>query len=347
MLIPIQILLTGEEGVGKLTILNLFPGENILEIDLDLNEIFRKQIDILDLKNSEECILRVIDLNELIKNLRSYKDLLQSIDIICVVSNSILSNIEDTRRSLLKLKQKLKGIDYYIIANFQDRKKTALEVEKIEELLEEKTFGFSAVQKDAKKRILSIIKDIVRISNLKKEEEKHLFRNYDDIWSEIEKARILETQGDRIKAIESFSNAASQFKRLFMRMESKREREEINIIYYLCKAWECMANAEEFKEPKKFLEAMNYFIRVSELIHYGKLKLLALGNSEFCKVLNLGMKFEQSNQTCINKEDYLKIKEIFNKIADLYRQGGFEKDKNWALATSSHFDAFVNDSKEA
>ncbi|MFW9942373.1 MAG: hypothetical protein ACFFFT_15145 [Candidatus Thorarchaeota archaeon] len=257
-----------------------------------------------------------------------------------------MSNIEDTRRSLLKLKQKLKDIDYYIIANFQDKKKTALKVEKIEELFEEKTFGFSAVQKDAKERILSIIKDIVRISNLKRKEEKHIIPEYDDFWSEIEKARILETHGDRIKAIESFSKVASQSKRLYTKMESKREREEINIIYYLSMAWECMANAEEFKEPKKFLEAMNYFIRVSEIIHDGKLKLLALGNSEFCKILNLGMEFEQSNQPYIKEGDYLRIKEIFNKIADLYKQGGFEKEKNWALATSSYFDAFVKDPKK-
>ncbi|MFX1307598.1 MAG: hypothetical protein ACFFDG_12370, partial [Promethearchaeota archaeon] len=143
-------MLTGEEGVGKLTILNLFPGENILEIDLDLNEILKKTIDIIELKEIEQFILKVIELKELINNLKSYKKLLQSINIICVVTNSTLTNVEKSQNLLLKLKQEIQNVDYYIIANFQDRKGKVIEIEKIEEIFGEKTFGFSAVQKDSK-----------------------------------------------------------------------------------------------------------------------------------------------------------------------------------------------------
>ena len=39
-----KMLLIGEEGVGKSTIMNLFPGETILELDDDLNEIIQKPI---------------------------------------------------------------------------------------------------------------------------------------------------------------------------------------------------------------------------------------------------------------------------------------------------------------
>ncbi|TFF92832.1 MAG: hypothetical protein EU544_06795, partial [Promethearchaeota archaeon] len=42
--IPPKILLTGEDGVGKTTIMNLFPGETVLELDEDLNEIIQKPI---------------------------------------------------------------------------------------------------------------------------------------------------------------------------------------------------------------------------------------------------------------------------------------------------------------
>ncbi|MFX1468550.1 MAG: hypothetical protein ACFFB8_07780, partial [Promethearchaeota archaeon] len=143
-------MLTGEEGVGKLTILNLFPGENILEIDLDLNEILKKPIDLIELKGIEQLILKVIELKELISNLKSYKKLLQSINIICVVTNSTLTNVEKSQKLLSKLKQEIQNVDYYIIANFQDRKGTVIEIEKIEEIFGEKTFGFSAVQKDSK-----------------------------------------------------------------------------------------------------------------------------------------------------------------------------------------------------
>ena len=60
-----EILLTGEKGVGKSTILNLLPGENILEIDLNLNEIIKKPIKIENLKGINKCILRDIDFRAL------------------------------------------------------------------------------------------------------------------------------------------------------------------------------------------------------------------------------------------------------------------------------------------
>ena len=40
--IPPKILLIGENGVGKTTIMDLFPGEKILELDEDLNELIQK-----------------------------------------------------------------------------------------------------------------------------------------------------------------------------------------------------------------------------------------------------------------------------------------------------------------
>ncbi len=325
----------------------MFPGENILEIDLNLNEILKKTIDVSKLESIDDCTLKVIDLKDLVNNFNSFKELLESIDIICIVSNSIMSNIENTQKYFLNLKEKVSNVDYYVIANFQDRKEAAVEVEKIEELLKEKTFGFSAIQKDSKERIISIIENILRLSVINKKDKKHILTKHNEIWSELENARINDTEGDKVKAIERFSNAASQFKKLYSEVKIRHDQDELNVLHYLCKAWESMIYAEEYKEPKKFSEAMNYFIQVSEIVKNNKLKLLALGNSEYCKILKLGMEFEQSNQTYINENDYLEIKAIFNKIADLYKQGGFQKELNWALTTSSYFDTFVKDLKKA
>ncbi|MFX0039120.1 MAG: hypothetical protein ACFFAB_07290 [Candidatus Heimdallarchaeota archaeon] len=219
-------------------------------------------------------------------------------------------------------------------------------MDKIEELTKEKTFGFSAIQKDSQERITSIIGKIIQLSMINTENKKHLLIKYDEIWSELEKARIFDVEGDRIKAIEYFSNAASQFKKLYSEVKLRRKQDEVHTLQILCKAWESMIYAEQYREPKKFLEAMNYFIQVNEIINDDKLELLALGNSEFCKVLKFGMEFEQSNQTYINDDDYLEINAIFNKIIDFYKQGGFEKELNWALTTSSYFDAFVKSLKK-
>jgi hypothetical protein len=343
--IPFQILLTGEKGVGKQSILNLFPGENIIEIDLDLNEILKKPIEFSKLE-IEDCTLRVINLNELIDKFNSFKNLLASIDIICIVSNSSIDNLEITKKLFSNLKEKVFEVDFCIIANFQDRKEETLKVEKIEELLGEKTFGFSAVQKDSKEKIFSIIEEIIQKKIKEKEEKRNLISKYSDGWSEIENAKIFETQGDKIKVLECFSNAASQFQRLSSKIDLPQERGEIEGLYHISKALELMSYAQEKMEPKKFLEASNHFIQASEIISDNKLKLLALGNSEFCKALNIVTDFEIPNKRTITKDNVVKIKEIFNKMADLYKRGGFVKELEWALATSLSFDEYTKDLKE-
>jgi len=341
--------LTGKEGVGKLTILNLFPGENILEIDLNLNEIFKKRVEISIPDGIEEYILRVIDLNELVRNLGSYKDLLQSIDIICIITNSQPRNLKSTRMLLSKLKQKVPGVNYYVIANFQDRKRIVLEVEKVEKMLEEKTFGFSAVQKDSTDKLFSIIKNMLKVTKLEKEiktipkieiiYKEEMKEKYTNIWSEIEEARMLDNQGKKLIAAKKFSSVAVHLKELGSEIKSNQEGEQINGLHYLCKAWEFMTLAEEFEDPKNYLEAANLFTKASEHIHNSKLKLLALGNSEFCRALKLGLELYKLSQIKNNVEYYPKIKILINKAVDLYKKGGFEKEAEWALNKSSHFGA--------
>lgn len=346
-----EILLTGEKGVGKSTILNLFPGENILEIDLNLNEIIKKPINVDNLKGIDQCILRDIDLNELIRNLISYKDLLESIDIICIITDSTKTNLENTQQLFLELKQNLHDADYYVIANFQDNKKIALETEKIEELFGVRTYEFSAVQKDSREKLITIIKDILRLSILEKEEADIiqpkqndieiviLKETYLDIWSEIEEAAILGKQGEHILAAKRFSNAASQLKEYNTKTNLKEEREEIGVIYNLCKAWESMELGEETNEPQKYSEAINFFNEASSLTSDNRSRLFILGNSKFCKALQLGFEFDLLNNINIKANNYNEIKLLIKESADLFKEAGFENEANWALATEIYLKA--------
>jgi len=173
--IPPKVLLVGEPGVGKTTIMNLFPGETILELDEDLNEIIQKPIDIQDVRNIKQILLRELDLSELVDKSKLYRPLLNSVDAICIVSNSAASNLSRTKNLFSRLKPLVKNTDFYIIANFQDLKEYAFEPQKIEEMFEGiKTYGYSATQDDAKNKFISLLKEILQKSVVEKIEMKQM-----------------------------------------------------------------------------------------------------------------------------------------------------------------------------
>jgi len=170
--IPPKILVCGEESVGKSTIMNLFPGETILELDNDMNEIIQKPITLSSLKRINECILREMDLKDLVDNSKIYRPFLDSVDIILLVTNSGASNLGRTQRLFSQLEKKVKKADFYIIANFQDLTKTSYEPEKISALFGLTTFGFSAIHESAKEKMYSIINKMLQISITEKIKRK-------------------------------------------------------------------------------------------------------------------------------------------------------------------------------
>lgn len=155
----------------------------------------------------------------------------------------------------------------------------------------------------------------------------------------LEEARILGKTGDHSTAAEKFAIAASAFRGVCTRYKLERERKELEAIYYLCRAWESMELAEKFEEPERFEHAANLFTKASTLFVDTKLKLLALGNSTFCQALESGCKFDETLELEIKRDLYPKIKVMLSKAASSYGKGGFENVANWALATSTYFDA--------
>jgi len=170
--IPPVILLVGEPGVGKTTILNLFPGETILELDEDLNEIIEKPVSVSGIEYIKQFKLREIDLDELVDKSKLYRRLLDSADIICIVTNSAASNLGRTKKLFLRLKTLVKKSDFYIIANFQDLKDAAFEPEKIEESYGIKTYGCCSNKDHSKEEIYSIFAEILKKSVVDKIKSK-------------------------------------------------------------------------------------------------------------------------------------------------------------------------------
>ena len=155
----------------------------------------------------------------------------------------------------------------------------------------------------------------------------------------LEEARILGKQGDHIAAAEKFALASSQFRDICILFKIKREREELEAVYYLCRAWENMELAEKYEDPYRFSEASTLFAKASNLFTDTKLKLLASGNSTFCQALEYGCKFDESIEMNIKKDLYPKVKLTLSKAGTSYEKGGFESGADWAQATSIYFDA--------
>ncbi len=163
--------------------------------------------------------------------------------------------------------------------------------------------------------------------------------NYCKARIDLEKARILGRQGQHLLAAGKFASAASQFRNICALFKIDRERKELEAIYYLCRAWESMVLAEKYEEPERFAEAANLFTKASNIFIETKLKLLASGNSSFCRALEYGCKFDESIETEIKAQLYPKIKKMLRKAATSYNKGGFKSGADWALATSTYFDA--------
>jgi len=148
--------------------MDLFPGETVIRLDEDMNDIIQKSVKLPNFKDVYEIIIREVDLHDLVDNSKAYKQLLDSVEIICIVTNPGAPNLNKTKKLFSLLEPKVKKADFYVFANFQDFKNTAYTPKRVEEFFRVKTFGMSAISKNAGKQIYGIINDIVKKSIVQK-----------------------------------------------------------------------------------------------------------------------------------------------------------------------------------
>jgi len=163
--------------------------------------------------------------------------------------------------------------------------------------------------------------------------------NYCSARVNLEKGRILGKQGDHSASADLFASAASTFRSVCTKYKLEREKKELEAIYYLCRAWESMELAEKYGDPERFAEASNLFTKSSNLFTETKFKLLSSGNSAFCQALELGCKFDEAYEANVKSDLYSRIRIMLRKAATSYDKGGFNIGADWALATSTYFDA--------
>jgi predicted amidohydrolase len=184
------------------------------------------------------------------------------------------------------------------------------------------------------------VKDKLTLERIKKLEKLAELRiKYCSARLNVEKARILGKQGEYCAAAELFASAAVEFRDVCNFFKIERERGELEAVYYLCRAWENMELAEKYEDQEKFTEAADLFSKASKLFNDSKLKLLASGNSAFCQALKLGCEFDNIYESEKKAQLYPKIKSMLRTAASSYEKGGFKNGADWALATSTYFDA--------
>ena len=199
--------------------------------------------------------------------------------------------------------------------------------------------SFENAIKSLKKASMSIkeSRENIRLKKLTKVAKIRI--NYCTARIALEEARLLGKQGDHTSSAEKFALAASLFRNICMVFKIDRERRELEAIYYLCRAWEVMELAENYQDSDKFSQAATLFIEASNLFTETKLKLLSAGNSAVCEALENGCKFDESSDIEHKKRLYSEIKALLRRATSSYKKGGFKSGADWALATSTYFDA--------
>lgn len=153
----------------------------------------------------------------------------------------------------------------------------------------------------------------------------------------LEEAKILDRKGEHAASSDRYNTAAERFQKAIDKMEYERDRQELEPIACLCRAWQMMTRAEAEASPNLYLQASKLFEEAKERSFDQKAKLLALGHSAFCKALEAGRKFEASRETRFHSA----ATQHLEGAANYYVRAGFTDASEYAKATQRLFDAHL------
>ena len=153
---------------------------------------------------------------------------------------------------------------------------------------------------------------------------------------ELEKAKILDKQGDHMESSEKYGSAAEIFRKTEELLPTSNRR-ELQLLTRLCAAWQKMMMAEARASSTMYREAAGLFEKAKEYALDQQTSLLALAHSSFCKALEAGTEFEISG----DPELYAVASQHLETAGNYYLKASFKIASEFAIATQRLFEAYV------
>jgi len=153
----------------------------------------------------------------------------------------------------------------------------------------------------------------------------------------LEDAKLLDREGKYLQSSKSYGEAAQKIEAIIDKVDVEAGRKELEYLATLCRAWEKMAVAEEATSSESYLEAARLFEEAKSYCYTKKASLWVLGNSNFCKGLAAGVRY----QTDLELKDHARAKSFMKSASTNYSKAGFEAASEYARATQRLFDAYL------
>ncbi len=153
----------------------------------------------------------------------------------------------------------------------------------------------------------------------------------------LEEAKLLDRQGKYLESSKKYGKAAQKISAITKSIDDEAERKELEYIAILCHAWEKMATAEETSSSEAYLEAAELFQQAKEYCYTSKATFWTLGNSNFCKGLAAGARY----QSDLELSEHAKAKSFMKNASTHYLKAGFKEASEYAKATQRLFDAYA------
>jgi hypothetical protein len=152
----------------------------------------------------------------------------------------------------------------------------------------------------------------------------------------LENAQILYRQGDYLASSKKYGESAKLFQEVMDSIVREPDKKEIQLIIYLCKAWEKMIMAEARSQPTLYTEAAENFELAWKSATEGSTSYLAQAHSSFCKALEAGLRFERDRDFDL----FLVAKNHIEAAISHYLRARDQNMSDYARATGRILDAY-------